>query len=196
VTAKRSLACLTQARVEAIRAQPARIRDVFAACERELARKVPFADAGLQRRAVLASLVAYRMAPYGPSRAVTLPAMLRATSMNCGNYGWMTFNLVRRGWGEEEALHLWQSGWDHGAVGNHAQVHAGDVLLDPTIGAVAQVRYSEVRAGVPAHAIVAFPHRADIAAFAHRVIDALANGLYKPADVLYRQYYYNWRTVG
>jgi hypothetical protein len=169
--AERSLACLTQTRVEAIRAHPATIRDVFASCDRELARKVPFADAGFQRHAVLASLVAYSMAPYGPSRAVTLPALLRATTMNCGNYGWMTFNLLRRGWGEKEALRLWQSGWDHGAVGNHAQVHAGDVLL-------------------------AFPHRADIDAFARRVIDALANGRYRPSDVLYRQDYSTWRTAG
>jgi hypothetical protein len=194
--AERSLACLTQTRVEAIRAHPATIRDVFASCDRELARKVPFADAGFQRHAVLASLVAYSMAPYGPSRAVTLPALLRATTMNCGNYGWMTFNLLRRGWGEKEALRLWQSGWDHGAVGNHAQVHAGDVLLDPTIGAVARVRYREVKHGVPAHAVVAFPHRADIDAFARRVIDALANGRYRPSDVLYRQDYSTWRTAG
>jgi hypothetical protein len=193
---ERKLQCLTPKRVEAIRAHPSTIRDVFASCEPELARKVPFADAGFQRHAVLASLVAYHMAPYGQSRAVRLPALLREKTLDCDNYAWLTFHLVRRGWSEQEALRLWQSGWDHGAVGNHAQVHAGDVLLDPTIGAVAQVRYQEVRTGVPAHAIVAFPHRDDIDTFADRVIEALANGRYKPADVLYRQDYTNWRTVG
>jgi hypothetical protein len=169
------------------------MRVAFAACESELARKVPFARSEMQRHAVFATLVSYRMAPYGLSHAIELPSLLRAKAMNCANYGWFAFHLVRRGWGEREALHLWQSGWDHGAIGNHAQVHLGNLLLDPTIGAVAQVGYSELLHGVPAHSIVVFAHRGDIDTFADRVTDALARGLYKPADVLYKRDYANWR---
>jgi len=192
-TAERRLACLSAADVEAIRDRPRHLRAVLRDCRRELARKVPFARPGIERQAVLASLVAYGMAPYGTSYALALRPLLRAEFMSCGNYGWLTFHLVRAAWGEKRALKLWQAGWDHGAVGNHAQVHVGRLLLDPTVALVARVRYRDLRDGARARDIVAFPHRADIADFQARVVDALANGRYRREDVLYTYTYANWR---
>jgi hypothetical protein len=187
------LTCLTPRRIARVRADPDHLAQVYRRCRPELVRKIPFARPGLQRRAALASLVAYAMAPYGPSKAMALAPLLSASTMNCGNYGWMTFHLVRRAWGERQALRLWQAGWDHGAVGNHAQVHVGDLLLDPTIGVVARVRYEQILDGRPVSRLVAFAHRDDIHEFALRVVDALRHGRYRPADVLYRQDYANWR---
>jgi hypothetical protein len=167
---------------------------VFTRCRAELIAKVPFARPGVQRHAALASVVAYGLAPYGPDPSVQLRDILQARSLNCGNYTILTFHLVRRAWEEREALRLRQSGWDHGAVGNHPQVHVGDLLLDPTTAVIARIRYRELVRGEPAAELVEFARRPDIEAFGIQVVDALEDGLWRSSDVLYKRDYSGWRT--
>jgi hypothetical protein len=88
-------------------------------------------------------------------------------------------------------------GWDGGAVGNHAQVMVGqDLLIDPTVGLVADMELRPLTRGVPVRRVVDMGHhdvhpdtgrigRHVAGGFRDRVRDALRRGRYREGDVLY-----------
>jgi hypothetical protein len=150
---------------------------------------VPFATTLVERHTTFASLVAYRMAPYGYSTTTTLSGMLAAERLNCSNYAWLTYRLVRKAWGPREAAAIWIAGWDDGIFGNHAQLHVGNITLDPTLAAIARVTFHELAAGVRAERTVWFGgtrESPELVAWQNRVLWAMVAGEYPAGRLLYR----------
>lgn len=145
-----------------------------------LARKLDAA----QFKAAFATAVANRYAPYGPSHALTIPQLRRATTMNCANYVAVVFWVYRHLGGPVNAARF--MGFDHGAVGNHAQLWFGSMLSDPTTGLIALAPLDAVLAGRPATILVDVSGRPeDPPDFRAQVMTALEDGLYRPQDVIY-----------
>lgn len=181
------LACLTRASVEAVRARPSTLTGLYRKCEPEIARDVPFARSKLQRHAVLAGLVAYAMAPYGPSTAVRFSALLHDRVLDCDNYAMLAWWLHRSAWGAREASRYVIAGWVGLHFGNHAQTMVDGLVIDSTLGLVAPARYWQLRTGGSVRRVVDFGWRrpSDMAAFHYYVIRALLEGRYQFARVLY-----------
>lgn len=180
--------------VEAIREHPAnQTRKAFDACQGEIETAVPFAVSRLKQKAVLTHVVAYEMAPYGPSNEIALSRLLESPTLNCGNFGVLAYWLHRRAWGREQAKAYQQVGWDNGPILNHAQTMVNGLLLDPTAGVVARVKYADLVSGIPTAEVVSFADKPelprfteDLAAWRIAVQDALALGQYRREQILYR----------
>lgn len=173
--------------VEAIREHPAnQTRKAFDACQGEIETAVPFAVSRLKQKAVLTHVVAYEMAPYGPSTQSDLRGLLAERFLNCGSYGVLAYRLHRATWGKREAREYVQAGWDHGPFGNHAQTMVSGLLIDPTIGAVARVSYRELLAGKRVGKVLSFEGRDELQEFRANVLGALLNGEYRREYALYR----------
>jgi hypothetical protein len=182
------LHCLTNARA-VIRSDPIRISDAFSNCKPELSSAL--SDLGLDDdglRVAFSAITAHSMAPYGASRASTLPDLMAAEKLNCVGYVFLASYFVKA---LLPSAKIQIAGFDGGAVGNHSQmfVPAYRLLLDPTIGLVAIATFDEVLSGkiISADAIRVFRVResTDIEAFAGKVHAALLEGKYKPSDILY-----------
>jgi hypothetical protein len=190
------LSSLTPARLQEIRNDPRRIGAAFARCREELVRELGPRFAHLSERElqfVFCSVVAHAFAPYGDSTASRLSDLLRSRAMNCGNYGLFTVYLAGEFAGNaadrEPRIHF--VGWDGGAVGNHQMLfldRAGHgLVLDPTIGLVADAAFDTVAAGQPVGSdrLVVFHARDQLQDFERRVTAALVGGKFKPSDLLY-----------
>lgn len=187
------LACLTPDRLAGVRADPHQgVAASYAACEGEVSRKL--ASLRLtedQKRVAFVSFLAYALAPYGPSRSVTLEDLLADPAMDCDNYALLTGFFARMFVGESVELKF--AGFDGGAVGNHAQLFVGmngeQLLLDPTIGLVAAIGFDDVLMGkpLPPDRVRIFRQHDDprIDPFAQKVTAAVLNGDYRPSDMLY-----------
>lgn len=141
-------------------------------------------------RAVLATIVAPRIAPYGNSKALTLPDIMKAEGLDCDNY--VAFVALAVGDAQMDFV-----GFEGGAVGNHAQIFYRNedvaLLLDPTIGLVARTDYNSLLQGgaIPGDEIVRFyPGGETLQRFADKVLKAAIEGRYLPSDLLY--YYEDW----
>jgi hypothetical protein len=78
-------------------------------------------------------------------------------------------------------------GWDHGQIGNHAQVWLGDILLDPTVGIAAATALNAVEHGRPVDGgrIVDLSAHPVLDNYKGLVIWALQAGRYRTVDVIY-----------
>lgn len=179
------LNCITPRAVKAVRADRQRIGAIDASCAREIRRKIPFVKTPTERHAVVSYLLAYHMAPYGPSNATSFSVLLRAPALDCDNYAFLGYFLHRAGWGAREASRDFIDGWDGAPITTHAEVHVGPILIDPTIGLVASGGYREQVAGKRMTLIVSLPYWDDLQAFRTAVIDALADGSFRSFQRLY-----------
>lgn len=190
-----SLDCVTGARVAQVRKAPVSLATVAAKCDRQVRQRVPFARSAFERHAVVAAMVAHRMAPYGATTVTDLSSLLKAKSLNCGNYTYLVYHLMNAAFGQHEASKLRIEGWDFGPFGNHAQMHAGRVMVDPTIAAFADVTWQELYDGKPARSIVYSATHDHDSPWNMSVLAALRDGTYRvvnelsqgqPTTVLYR----------
>lgn len=187
------LSCLSEGRIEAVRAEPSSgMTTAFEGCKAELASKM--GSLGLseqQTKAAFVAVLANAMAPYGPSRSITLKDLLADKMMDCDNYAILTGHFIRIFLGKQFPVRF--SGFDGGAVGNHAQLFVGEngeqLLLDPTVGLVARIGFDDLLMGKPLQAkqIRIFRQHPDktLDTFIDKVLDALTHGRYRPSDLLY-----------
>jgi hypothetical protein len=186
------LECISEGALKSVRAQPSAIVRYRGLCHDEL--KVRLATLQLdegQQDAVMASIFAHSLAPYGPSKAIELKDLLRATQLDCDNYAMLTGHLLKHL--PVSGYNLRVVGFDGGVTGNHAQLifetANGQILLDPTIGLAARAEFNQVMSGTaidPNQVHVFYRHNDPVLkSFADRVADALVNGRYRPSDLLY-----------
>jgi hypothetical protein len=178
-------ACLTPDRVDALREDPARTARVFEACRSAVA--FDTRPSGIPRtedamRAVFATALAHRFAPYGTSTAISLEDLVREPALDCDNYIALAHHLYRQVGGTEEVQIL---GWDGGAVGNHAQIWIGDLLLDPTLGIAAVLPLERLFAGRPLRRLVDLSAQPTMPEYREWVVGSLERGEYEPGDILY-----------
>lgn len=142
-------------------------------------------------KGVFGMMVAHAFAPYGASKATTWEQLLEEDDLDCDNYAILAGYLVEELGFPENSYRI--VGFNGGAVGNHAQLfvasEAKEILLDPTIGLVADIDIVSLLAGekVPPYKMVLMYGYDDpaILLFAERIVDAVENGKYKPSDVIY-----------
>lgn len=154
--------------------------------------------------AAYASVVANDMKPYGPETGgPNIADELSAPSLACDQFARLTWNFIKLLSPWCNNLKVRAVGWDNGPetydppcpVGNHAQMFVvnshGSLLLDPTIGLVVPATYTQVAGGIPVDMsksktfCLTFQNDPVKTPFAHRVIDALGKGLYRPCHALY-----------
>ncbi len=134
-------------------------------------------------RLALATIVAHYSAPYGPSDAQSWGTLIKSKTLNCANYGPLTYFLS----GEEDLDFV---GFDGGAVGNHQQLfHEVDgvsVMLDPTVGLIALTSFDDLLSGKEVkHVFSFFSGDPVVESFNRKVVDAVRHGRYRPSDLLY-----------
>ena len=136
---------------------------------------------------VLATVVAHYAVPYGKGNGRDLTSLLANESLACAGYAKLATLLGNGG----EARFV---GFEGGAVGNHAQmlisIDGHDILLDPTIGAIAFVSYDDLMSGKSAEVHSFFSGDPTLTRFNAKVLSALREGKYRPSDLLY--YYENF----
>jgi hypothetical protein len=189
------LACLTAQALAKIQADPQRnLAVAYTACRSEFAERLRAFDLkDNDQRLLFSSIVAQALKPYGSSTAVTLPALLNSKFLACDNYvilaGYFAEILVPA---RKDAMIA--IGVDGGVVGNHAQIifrlsDGREVLADPTVGLFADESFNDLFSGrhVPEDKIVVMHMHNDPATdkFGERVYRAIADGGYRPSDILY-----------
>ncbi|MBZ6076295.1 calcium-binding protein [Microvirga puerhi] len=146
-----------------------------------------------QIKLAFAALVAYELKPYGTSKVVTLDELLATNGgLDCVKYVLLASYLFEK-LSPTSASEVALIGWDGGAVGNHAQLLISTpgskaMLVDPTIGLFAKTDgYNALVYGDPIAKSdqVSFYSRHDIDWFNGKVVKAVTDGLFKPADILY-----------
>lgn len=187
------LRCLTSDVVEKIRTNPSEVRNLFASSLAELRSHLgswQLDDTALA--AVFCSAIASRMAPYGPSDALTEKDIVKENFLNCANYtalmGYLFRFLIAR-----DSVQLKFIGFFGEAFGNHVQVvfanDTTELLLDPTVDVTVNAGLGFVLSGRKImFRNLHFPSRRytrSIQEFRNRILNALSEGLYKPADILY-----------
>lgn len=155
-------------------------------CLPELRAKITLEGASLSDRIydyVLATIVSHYSAPYGSSNAITEEGILKAETLNCGNYGLLVSFLT----GEEGFDFV---GFEGGAIGNHQQLfyesEGVSLLLDPTIGMIAFTDFDHLMSGKSVEDVFSFySGESAMQQFNKVVLDAVTNGKYRPSDLLY-----------
>jgi hypothetical protein len=191
-----SLRFFSDAQLDSVRSNPARIRDLYSSefPRYSTALGPAFADAFEEHLELsFCSLFSYESAPYGNSTAIELDALLAEKALDCDNYcalAWRLFLVMR----PSPTTVVAAVGWDGGVIGNHAQLffrHANGRrgMVDPTIGLWQRnVDFDSIASGkpVPVEFLKSFYSRSgSIDSFNTRVQSALVNGLYRPSDLLY-----------
>jgi hypothetical protein len=191
------LPSLTSEALDEIRKSPAAIDAIWKRCRREVATGLGPAFDHLterERQYVFCTAVAHAMAPWGSdSTATRLPDLLKARTLNCGNYGLLAVYLARSfGAGGPDEPNARFVGWEGGAVGNHQMLfldRAGrrSLLLDPTLGLIADVDFDTFASGKPIapDRIVIFRKRDQVKGLERCVTGALTGGRCRPSDLLY-----------
>jgi hypothetical protein len=187
-----ALECLTRASIGQVRARGS-VDVIMPACSQQL-RQALGEDFGTIDddlvRVVLATVVAANYADYGASSAINYEDIARADHLNCGN----TIFLVGYLFGSVDTEKIRPVGFDGGVVSNHAQLLYIDgdrsLLLDPTIGLVAQVDFNNLMRGipVPSNKIRLFKIKdasKETRSFRMRVYGAVEQGAYVPSDFMY-----------
>ena len=165
--------------------------DVWQRCAPKLATALPDYTIA-ERGAVFATVASYRSAPYGrgpygpawdgsiPTAPLPWQPLVAASTIACDGYAWLAAKVTRRLVPEARG---WVIGFDHGVLGNHAQLRVGRLLLDPTVALVADA--PEVVGGVPGRLILEGRSRSELAGFASVVAAAITAGSYRASDVIY-----------
>jgi hypothetical protein len=188
------LQCLDKSTIEKIRRDVGSLGTAYSACRDELSKRLSsfhLDENGL--KAAFAALAAHAMAPYGNSEKLELAELLQEQHLDCDNYAVLTGYFV--GLLLPDLPRAFRVlGVQSKEIGNHAQVilRVGKhqhILADPTVGIIAETGYNKLLAGeaVPPEKIEAFYAFADpdIVAFGKKVYAAIAQGRYRPSDLLY-----------
>jgi hypothetical protein len=186
------LEALTAEQIEMVRQNPQNVRAAYATCRDELIADLgrPFEKLSEEdRQLIFCMVLAHAMAPYGDSTVTTLPDMLAASSLNCGNYPFLMIRLHELLAGRVDPP-IALVGWDGGAVGNHAMGYRpGDAgfFVDPSVGIVARATLDEVAAGkrLERDRVVGFGQRPEDAAFRDQVGWAFGRGRFRASDLLF-----------
>jgi hypothetical protein len=179
--------CLMRA-ARAIRSAPVTLPRMYRTCRptiATIARSAGMPPTPATTRGLFAMAVAHRFAPYGASTALRWDSLRLATQLACDNATALTYYVyVRVGGGVDDLRFV---GWDHGQIGNHAQVWLGDILLDPTVGIAAATSLSAVERGrrVDGSRILDLSAHAVLGKYKGLVIWSLQTGRYDAADVIY-----------
>lgn len=181
--------CLPDHTVQAVERRPGLMPLVADACQAWVLGQLGEGWSAADAHVVTASLLAHRVAPYGSTdAAVTLDGLLGADHLECFRYAALTMLLLP----DHLVERMWALGFQTGPVGNHAQLlyrgDGGTLLLDPTVGAVAEIGYDALLMGEqPAQLWESGVWRDDdhLHGFRGVVLRALDAGGYRPSDLLY-----------
>lgn len=182
--------------IDNIRADPSSISDFFPIFKNEIQNALHFPLSVLSDEelfAIYCSIVAYSLAPYGRSQSIELPELLLDEALDCDNYCLLTRYLFVEGIRQNGMQDMAFSfvGWDCGAIGNHAQIFVTmnnrSLLLDPTIGIAALTDFNSVASGkfLQLENVLDLSTRAELSDYRSVIIEALAEGLFQPSDLLY-----------
>jgi hypothetical protein len=184
--------------LDRLRQAPEALPGLFLHCRAELRQHLGPAFAHLTEREqqyAFSTVVAHSLAPWGSdSVCCRFPDLLRERTLNCGNYGLLVHYLAQRfSAGPRDSVRLRFVGWDGHAVGNHQMLFldrldgSHSLLLDPTIGLVADADFDTVASGrpIPPGRLVLFQVRDELEDFTCLVVDALVGGRIRPSDLLY-----------
>jgi hypothetical protein len=184
-----TLACASTVDASVL-ADPERLKLLRSNCLEELnssTEGLALSEAG--RDAVLATMLAYRFAPYGASRATSLEALLKEKQLDCDNYILLAGYILEK---LRPGVSLVYVGFDGGAVGNHAEAffedEGGAVFLDPTVGIAATVGFDDLVSGKMEGVRLIVDSRTPepaVAPLHARVEKAVVQGGYRPSDLLY-----------
>jgi hypothetical protein len=182
------LACLTAQAMAKIQADPQHnLPAAYTACRSEFAERLEtFNLKDNDRRLLFSAIAAQALKPYGASTATTLPALLNSKFLACDNY------VILAGYFAEILAPARKDamiavGVDGGVVGNHAQVifrlaDGREVLADPTVGLFADESFNDLFSGRHVMHMHKDPATDE---FGERVYRAIADGGYRPSDILY-----------
>lgn len=192
------LACLTDAQVNGVRADPSTVSTLFAGCRAELAQRLPgFSDLSeAEWFVVFLTYLSYSSAPYGDSSASTLAELLTTPTAHCYTYALLVTRLFEKyGGAYKKQVRLSMVGFQGQVIGNHVQLFlrhpsGRGLLLDPTVSLVARARFDGVLSGTPISPsdIAFFPWRwdDDRTYYGNLVVSALTNGFgYRTSDMMY-----------
>ncbi|KAK51570.1 hypothetical protein [Bordetella bronchiseptica] len=186
------LACLPPAAVRQIKQKLDDIEPAYQACRDEIEKRTKgmgLDDKGL--RVVFATITAHASAEYGSTPAYNLPDLLKADGLMSTGYLLLLGHYLHALRIPSESMRI--IGFQGGKIGNYAQgmitVNKTSLLLDPTVGLVAQVGFNDLLSGrrLKAEQIVAaYMHaspnlRGTLSSISHAVFD----GQYRPSDLLY-----------
>jgi len=185
-----TLSCLTKPLIRSVLEQR-NLAIAFDACGNELRLALEQIDKSLATDAIinatLATAVSHNTAPYGSSGAWYYNEIITDTYLNCGNQTLLVGYLL-----PDAKLRF--IGVDGGAVGNHAQLileqEKLQLLLDPTISAIAKTNFNHLFQGQPITDVIVINPNPENSkyirdTFTSRVVNALQEGNYKPSDILY-----------
>ncbi len=186
--------CLSRAQVNRVRNHLDYAPRLYRACEgwvQKVMRRARLRPDRNTTRGVLAMALAHRFASYGTDSGSTYEALAFQPHLECSGYMMLT-DFIYKAMGGDMSRDVLQ-GWDGGAVGNHAQLWVGGVLLDPTVGVAAEIKLSSIRQGHPTDRLLDLHHfRVPTGQepppptdFTDIVWGAIRDGLYRPEDELY-----------
>lgn len=190
---------LSTGALAALQANPALIEDYYVQNWRQFAHDLGEVDVNMHLGSSLlpvafAAVCAFDLKPYGEEPSVfDLPTLLASPTLACDDYvrlaWWFTTLMPQVSWAPAKIVAL---GWNGGTVGNHAQMMVSDgkhsLLLDPTVGIIAQITYDQLLRGQVGPEIKSFwgyHTERPIGNFERIVRTALLQGRYAPSDALY-----------
>jgi hypothetical protein len=172
--------------------------DYYDECSTALALKVGQPLSTNELKFVVAAFLSHSMAGYGRSTTDDLMELLAEDQLDCDNYMFLAGHIFELLAGSEYTEQLTYIGFNHGAVGNHAQLlyesSTRSIIVDATVGFVAFTSYDNLIHGVPLSDdnIASFYNYWDdpnqpngLHRYFWRVRTALIKGLYRPQDFLY-----------
>jgi hypothetical protein len=173
---------------------PAKVPAWYRACKPEL--KLLLSKQGIvpssnAMRALWATAAAHAFKPYGPSDAITYREIRGEPTINCANYSFLALYLFEDIGGQNIAIY----GFDGGQLTNHAQLWAGDILLDPTVGIVSKISFKVARSGVRSNKIVDVSLADRSPDFRGLVVKVIREGFYPSSTLLYRYTRADWARI-
>jgi hypothetical protein len=175
-----------------IRSDPSAIAGLYGTHGGQFAARLPYTDQPeAHLRLAFCGLLAYELAPYGSSTAVTLEALLAETVLDCDNYcllAWQLFDLLDPGADVGIAMLGWNA-----LGGNHAQLLVStegrpSLIIDPTYALFAETPGFDAwfsGNAVDPERVVSFDFRDATPIEEARTIRMLTDGLFTPWNLLY-----------
>ena len=173
---------------------PSKVPARYRACKPELKlllSRQGIAPSSNAMRALWATAAAHASAPYGPSDAITYREIRGEATINCANYSFLVLYLFEDIGGRDIAMY----GFDGGQLTNHAQLWAGDILLDPTVGIISQISFRKARSGTTSNKIVDVSIADRSPDFRGLVIKVIHEGFYPSSTLLYKYTMQDWAKI-
>ena len=187
---------IPQGEIERIRKNPSSMYDSFQAHRDPMERRLGamFRDLSEDELYVIyCSLVAYGMAPYGPSNSVDLVGMLQERYLSCGNYPVLTMKLAEAGKLKiQKSVRVPYIALRRAGSSGHGflfimKSNGTDVYLDPTYGLVVRANFDTIIGGHPVNqrAFRDFGYRSEIDFAKGPMINKIKKGEIRPSELLY-----------